>query len=234
MDINRTKKLLLCGGMLLGATLLPQKVLACGAEPMLGQICQVGFNFAPRGSAQTNGQLLQISQYSALFSLLGTTFGGDGETTFALPDLRGRVAIHPGQGPGLSAVSWGQKGGIQSVTLTISNMPSHSHGATTTVDTSIDSTGSMVTLRASSSNANSTDPAAMALADGRRNKMYQNGAPDVDMHADAALLTLNIGANSTATTTVQSNGLGNSFENRQPFLGIYHVIALQGIFPSRS
>jgi microcystin-dependent protein len=96
-------------------------------EPFIGMIVQFGGNFAPRGWAFCDGQLLPISQNQALFSILGTTYGGDGKTTFALPDLRGRVAIHPGHGPGLSAYRLGETGGHESVTLTINNMPSHNH-----------------------------------------------------------------------------------------------------------
>lgn len=96
-------------------------------EPLLGQIQIFGFNFPPRGWAFCDGQLLPISQYQALFSLLGTTFGGDGRTTFALPDLRGRVSVHVGQGPGLARYLWGQKGGAENVTLTVQQLPSHNH-----------------------------------------------------------------------------------------------------------
>lgn len=96
-------------------------------EPFLGQIMPVGFNFAPRGWATCSGQLLPISQNTALFSLLGTTFGGDGRTTFGLPDLRGRSMVGVGNGPGLEPRSWGQRGGINYVTLTVSHMPSHNH-----------------------------------------------------------------------------------------------------------
>ena len=96
-------------------------------EPFLGQIQAFGFNFPPRGWAFCNGQLLPISQNTALFSLLGTTFGGDGETTFALPDLRGRYIRHVGTGPGLDTVSWGQRGGTNQTTLGTAQMPSHHH-----------------------------------------------------------------------------------------------------------
>lgn len=96
-------------------------------EPFIGMIVQFGGNFAPRGWAFCDGQLLPISQNQALFSILGTTYGGDGVSTFGLPDLRGRVAIHPGNGPGLSHYKLGAKGGHESVTLTINNMPSHNH-----------------------------------------------------------------------------------------------------------
>ena len=96
-------------------------------EPFLGQIQIFGFNFAPRGWALCDGQLLPINSYQALFSLLGTTYGGDGRTTFGLPDLRGRSAIHFGQGPGLSSKTIGQKGGNENTTLIAGNLPAHSH-----------------------------------------------------------------------------------------------------------
>jgi microcystin-dependent protein len=96
-------------------------------DPILGQIIIFAGNFAPRGWALCDGQLLPISQNTALFSLLGTTYGGDGRTTFALPDLRGRVPIHAGQGPGLSNYALGARGGSESTTLTTNNLPAHSH-----------------------------------------------------------------------------------------------------------
>ena len=98
-----------------------------GADPFLGEIYIAGFNFAPRGYATCDGQILSIAQNTALFSLLGTTFGGNGQTTFALPDLRGRVPMHFGQGPGLSARTLGEGGGQETVTLTLSQSPQHTH-----------------------------------------------------------------------------------------------------------
>ena len=98
------------------------------ANPFLGEIRLVGFNFAPVGWALCDGQLLPISQNTALFSLLGTQYGGDGKTTFALPDLQSRVPIHAGQGAGLPAYTQGQAGGAPTATLLISNLPPHSHG----------------------------------------------------------------------------------------------------------
>ena len=99
-------------------------------DPFIGQIILVAGNFAPGGWAQCNGQLLSIAQNSALFSILGTTYGGDGVTTFGLPDLRGRVPVHPGQGQGLSNYTLGEKAGAENVTLTIQQMPIHGHGFT--------------------------------------------------------------------------------------------------------
>jgi microcystin-dependent protein len=94
---------------------------------MLGEIRMVGFNFAPRGWAMCNGQILSIAQNTALFSLLGTTYGGNGQTTFALPDFRGRVPVHQGQGPGLSPQSIGEQAGTETVTLLQTQMPAHNH-----------------------------------------------------------------------------------------------------------
>ena len=104
-------------------------------EPYLGQIQAFGFNFAPQGWAQCNGQLLSIDENQALFSLLGTTFGGDGQVTFALPDLRGRSIVHPGSGPGLSPIQIGQSGGQETVTITINQLPSHNHAVSVAVNT---------------------------------------------------------------------------------------------------
>ena len=98
-------------------------------QPYLGQITLVAFNFAPVGWAFCNGQLLAIDQNSALFALIGTTYGGDGQTTFALPDLRSRIPLHQGQGSGLSNYTIGQSGGSEQVTLTSNQVPSHTHQA---------------------------------------------------------------------------------------------------------
>lgn len=97
------------------------------SEPFIGQISIFAFNFAPRGWAFCNGQILPIAQNTALFSLLGTTYGGNGQTTFALPNLQSRVPVHFGQGPGLSSYDLGQVAGTENVTLNTSQLPSHSH-----------------------------------------------------------------------------------------------------------
>jgi microcystin-dependent protein len=115
-------------------------------EPYLGQLMLVGFNFCPRGWAPAAGQLMSISQNTALFSLLGTTYGGNGQTTFALPDLRGRVPVGVGQGPGLSNIDQGEVGGDESHTLLVSEMPSHSHTAfgSTSLPSSLSPTGKLL------------------------------------------------------------------------------------------
>ena len=116
-------------------------------EPFIGEIAMFAGNFAPRGWALCNGQLLPIAQNTALFSLLGTTYGGDGRTTFALPDLRGRVPIHAGNGPGLSSYRLGSKGGSETKTLTTLNMPAHAHGVLTENNSSASQNGEVYTTK---------------------------------------------------------------------------------------
>ena len=138
-------------------------------EPYLAGIVLFGGNFAPRGWAFCNGQLLSIAQNSALFSLLGTTYGGDGQTTFAFPDLRGRVPIHPGQGPGLSPHTLGEKAGTENRTLLITNMPAHNH-----------------LLNAVSESGGASAPAGAFLANsGALDKEYKTSGTNVTMHPQA-------------------------------------------------
>jgi len=135
------------------------------AEPFIGEVAWVPYNFAPRNWAFCDGQLLAISSNSALFSLLGTTYGGDGRTTFGLPDLRSRVMMHEGTGPGLSNRRLGTKTGQETVTLTVNQMPSHSHNQ-----------------KASSGTPSTNNPENNTLASPSRTKIYADNA-DVAMHA---------------------------------------------------
>jgi microcystin-dependent protein len=131
------------------------------ADPFVAEIRIFPFNFAPKGWAWCNGQLMPISQNTALFSLLGTTYGGDGKSTFALPDLEGRAPMHPGQGPGLSLHDLGETGGSETVTLLESEIPAHSH-----------------TLRGAEDDASFKTPQGMFLAGG--NQMYISANPSVN------------------------------------------------------
>lgn len=183
------------------------------SEPFIGQIMTVGFNFAPRGWAFCDGQLLAISSNTALFSLIGTTFGGDGRTTFGLPDLRGRIAKHVGRGPGLNNVSWGQRGGLENVTLTTLNMPSHTH----TINNQL-----TVTPLGNGEESDSDEPSGGFM-----------GPAQEDIYASTGTVPmgeLQMGGSITALNT----GGQQSFNIENPFLGVYHVIAMFGIFPSRS
>ena len=112
------------------------------SQPFIGQIQSFGFNFAPRGWAFCNGQLLAIAQNTALFSLLGTTYGGNGQTNFALPNLQGRTSMHFGQGPGLSPYTIGQQAGVETVTLNVSQMPMHNHLVNASSGTKVNATPS--------------------------------------------------------------------------------------------
>jgi microcystin-dependent protein len=140
------------------------------SEPFVGEIRMFGFNFAPQGWALCDGQVLPINQNEALFVLLGTTYGGDGTTTFALPNLQSRVPIHQGQGAGLSAYVAGQAGGTETVTLTAMQMPSHSHG-----------------VKASSSAAASNTPKGSALAQSASH--IYTAAPDTSTLMDANMIS---------------------------------------------
>ncbi|WP_127562580.1 phage tail protein [Nioella ostreopsis] len=174
------------------------------AEPYLGQIYLVGYDFAQRGFAFCDGQLLPISSNSALFSLLGTMYGGDGRTTFALPDLRGRVAMGRGHGPGLSVRTMGQRGGSETNTLTVAELPSHNHSPT---------------LHAELNPPGSPSPSGNMLS-------LTNIYAAVDSAEDTQLAT-----NAIRSSNVGGNLPVN---NLQPYLVLNYEIALQGIFPSRS
>ncbi len=172
------------------------------SDPFIAEIIMFGGNFAPRGWAFCNGQLLAISQNSALFSLLGTTYGGDGRTTFGLPELRGRVPMHAGSGPGLTPRPLGQKGGAERVTLTVQEMPSHNHTAT---------------LHAESKTGDpSVSPSGKLLARGVPVAVPDPG-DNRTMAADSII--------------VLDNGGGQSHNNLQPYQVVNFIIALQGVLP---
>ena len=190
---------------------------AQASDPFLAEIVMFGGNFAPRGWALCQGQLLAISSNSALFSLLGTTFGGDGRTTFGLPDLRGRTAIGAGHGPGLSDYRIGQRGGVESVTLNTTQIPSHNHAASATATATLNGTDSL---------GNSAVPGGNTLASKNRTNIYSTGVPDVAMQAGSVDVS--------ASVTVGNTGGNLAHENRMPYVVINHIIAIQGIFPSRS
>lgn len=177
-------------------------------EPFVGEICLLPFNFAPRGWALCQGQLMPISQNTALFSLLGTTYGGDGKSTFALPDLRGRAAVSAGQGPGLSSYSLGETTGTPTVTLLAPEMPLHTHALTGT-------------LKASNSPAGATSPTGGVFATPSGRDEYTEGPGTISLAADL------IGGVSDGA------GGNNAHSNMMPFLAINYCIALTGVFPQR-
>lgn len=171
------------------------------SEPFVGEIKMFAGNFAPRGWALCDGQLFAVSQNDALFSLLGTIYGGDGRTTFGLPDLRGRVPIHQGTGPGLSQRRLGSKGGAEKETLTLNQLPSHSHS-----------------VKASGGTANASAPAKHVVGESSLFDLYQSATPSSSM----------------ANEAVSSTGGSQSHNNIMPFQCINFIIALFGVYPSRS
>ena len=168
------------------------------SEPFIGQIQIWAGNFAPRGWAFCNGALLPIAQNTALFSLLGTIYGGDGRTTFGLPNLQGRVPMHPGNGPGLTPRTLGQNGGVDAVTLNANQVPGHSHS-----------------MQGSSNDNDNTSPIGRAVGFADADNLYRSTA-DTTMDALASV------------------GGGGAHNNLQPTLALSFIIALEGLYPSRS
>lgn len=176
------------------------------SEPFLAEVRLFGFNFPPRGWAHCDGQILPINQNQSLFSLLGTTYGGDGRTSFALPDLRGRVPIHVGNSSaqGSANHTLGQRSGEEGHVLQVDEMPRHSHTLNGT-------NGAPATVDASN--------ARLAPGGGGRSAVVPYGPP-----TDPTAL---------ASTTVDTTG-GQAHNNMQPYLAVNFCIALQGLFPSRN
>jgi len=174
------------------------------ADPFVAEIRIFPFNFAPKGWAWCDGQLLPLSQNTALFSLLGTTYGGNGKSNFALPNLQGSAPMHPGQGPGLSLHDLGETGGSETVSLLESEIPSHAHN-----------------LRASTEDGTQgTLTPGITLANSGGGTLYQT-------NVNANLVAMHPSSLTTA-------GGDQPHNNMQPYLTFYFCIALQGVFPPRS
>ena len=172
--------------------------------PFIGEITMFGGTFAPRNWALCDGALLAVSQNQALFSLLGTTYGGDGRTTFGLPDLRGRLPIHEGSGPGLTPRQLGERGGGETDTILAANMPNHSH-------TVLGTTGA----------GDSNNPAGKVPA-----------VAPVDAFSDQAPDPAN--AKFGGTAIADAPGGNQPHNNLMPYLALNFIIALQGVYPSRN
>jgi microcystin-dependent protein len=182
-------------------------------DPFLSEIALFSFGFAPKGWATCSGQILPINQNQALFSLLGTTYGGNGQTTFALPDLRGRVPLDFGNGYTL-----GQTGGVETVTLVPQQLPSHVHA--------IDPTTLTGTSKCNSGVANQRGPAGgvPAMEAAGVTATYSSTTPDANMRSGGV----------TPSMTANVAGGSQPHENRQPYLALTYCIALQGVFPSQN
>ena len=170
------------------------------SEPFIAEIRIFAGNFAPRGWAFCNGQLLPISQNTALFSLIGTTYGGDGRTTTALPNLEGRAPMHPGRGPGLTARRLGERGGVETVTLTEAQMPAHHHSLMATEEEGLFLTPQNQYLAAGSTIYSTVKTSEVPMA----------------------------------SQALPSTGGSQAHNNMQPYLTMNFIIALVGLYPSRS
>ena len=177
----------------------------------IGQVLMFAGNFAPRNWALCDGQLLPIASNQALFSIIGTNYGGDGRTSFALPDLRGRVPLPPGNGPGLSHRTLGGKGGTETNMLNKNQMPAHSHTATAKAK-AFNAAGNAATPV---NNSWSVDAGGTSIS-------YSDQAPNADMNA------------ATVEVQIQNEGNSQPIDNMQPYLGVNYIICLEGLYPSRS
>jgi microcystin-dependent protein len=173
------------------------------ADPFVAEIRVVGFNFAPTGWAECDGQLLPISQNTALFSLLGTIYGGNGQSNFALPDIQGQVVVDPGQGQGLSLYDEGQQGGSETTTLLQTEMPIHNHSGKASID-----------------DAQFQSPAP--------DRALATSSPGFAYQSNASQNLANMNAQNLSVT-----GSSFPHNNMQPYLVLNFVIALQGVYPQR-
>lgn len=188
------------------------------SEPFVGEIKMFAGNFAPRGWALCDGQLLSVSGNDALFSLLGTIYGGDGRTTFGLPDLRGRVPVHMGQGPGLMNRPIGSKSGAETVVLTAAQLPGHTHALGPAA-----SGEAPMRFKFGASDQGAPSGNSIAVARGGEERFRTSAGAGQEMHPD----TLNLVA-TTGTTG------GSAHPNMPPFQCVNFIIALVGIYPSRT
>ncbi|NMH89211.1 phage tail protein [Flavivirga algicola] len=188
----------------------------------IGEIRIFAGNFAPRAWAFCQGQLLSINSNQALFSILGTTYGGDGRTSFGLPDLRGRVPIGPGTGPGLTTRRQGQRSGTEYNILTIPQMPSHNHNAIVTNPGEI-----AIPVNTTSGDEDEANPGAGVLAN-TGNDHFASSATTGAKYAGSNIPVAG------EQITITNTGANQSVNNMQPWLSTYYIICLQGVFPSRN
>ena len=217
------------------------------SEPFIGEIKLAPYNFAPRGWMFCHGQLLEISEYPSLYSLLGTRYGGDGYRTFGVPDLRGRVAMSAGRGPGLSTYLLGQRGGYEQVPLVEEEIPTHNHDATAVAKAVVDqgsggSGGGTTTgnLKVHNGTGNTNDPTqakSIAAKAGSFKILSTNDATDT---ISGAVTGIQSGGSSDISVKVSVDvatdytGEGEPHTNLQPFTVLNYIIAIEGLFPSRN
>ncbi|MDV5172541.1 phage tail protein [Photobacterium rosenbergii] len=205
-------------------------------EVFIGSVHTVGFNFAPRGFATCSGGIMPINDNTALFALMGTTFGGNGRSDFGLPDLRGRSVVGVGSGPALSTITWGMRAGDETTQLGISHLPVHNHAAAFTPDGG--SGGAVeVYVQASSKAGDTSAKDGSYLANVASGPTMQNAYASNPSPSDLVTLSgvyATGGGSASGTVTVGNTGRSIPFDIRNPYLGMYQVIATVGVFPSRN
>ncbi|MCG6659765.1 phage tail protein [Halomonas campisalis] len=208
-----------------GLLMASPSAMACNDQPYIGSICATAATFCPIGYEQANGQTLAIAQNQALFALIGTTYGGNGQTTFALPDLQGRSLVGTGQSPGYSSVTLGQQRGQEEVTLTQAQMPQHTHGAHYSPG---DFSGKIVATTSEDGHKTpASDRRLGSVGGGRENTLYSDSNDNLVEMPGMAI------SQQGAEVTVDAAGGSQPFNNLPPQLGINYCIAVQGIFPQR-
>ena len=201
----------------------PSSAKACGTYPIIGDVCLVSFGYCPSQYAQAAGQVLRIADYPELFTLLGTTYGGDGTTTFALPDLRGLVSIGVGQGPGQPAYALGQTGGTATVTPSIGQLPLHTHDVSELPITATTSLGGVLGI---------PNVATPGLLGSPNSPIYRTAGST----SPGSIVALNPLASTTTASVggdTEAAGNGEAQENRPHYLSMLYCIALQGSSPDR-
>jgi len=183
-------------------------------EPFIAEVKYFAGNFAPRGFAFCDGELLPIAQNTALFAVIGNTYGGDGRTTVGLPNMQGKFIMHPGRGPGLTPRNLGESSGTTTETLTEAQLPQHAHNIVNPF------VAQLKAAQAPGENA-LAESSSLGLSFAR---MYSTQTPNTEMHTNSIMFT----------GTTQPTGGSQSHSNMPPYLGVNCIIALQGVFPSRN
>ncbi|MCK5146167.1 phage tail protein [bacterium] len=203
------------------------------AEPFLGEIRLFPYNFAPKNWVECAGQLLAIGENQALYSLLGTMYGGNGRTDFGMPDLRGRVPISYGQGPGLPSYPMAHTGGSYALQLNIGNMPEHSHTASAQTTVVPQSAGS-AKIKGANDPADKDQVEGNYLASTSGTNLYRTSSRDFKEMAAGAIELTDPTFTASTDVTINNTGGGNIADNMQPYLAMRYCIATEGLYPQRS
>jgi len=223
---GRARTVLTAAAVAALAATVPGEARACAAQPYIGSVCITAATFCPDGThIRADGQLVPVSQYQALFALVGTIYGGDGSTTFRIPNLQSRVPIGVGQGVGLRPIQPGLMSGVEERTMVVGQMPAHTH----TAQAGFSPDGVEVTVEASQLPGGSGTPdTGNYIAGGT--SIYRSGSPGPTAELGGVSAD---GGGGTVAVTIDSTGGGQSFNTYDPSIGLTYCIAVEGIFPSR-